>query len=493
MINQQSSFFLEKNEEGLSLYSNSDKEMLFELKEPLLLAQGIAEDPTQIHIAYLKKTGELCYSIISNTGQHQTTTLGKLDTQNHRYDRLILLPVDKVIHIFYAASHLALPDVWRITHLLWNGQMWKSAQLGEVVHPRHPLYHVLLDSKSNLHLLMMTFLGNRSILLTNFFNGSYHIWAKRQESLSIPREVIDMAALITPNDTGYLFWGAKQPGSDKFEVGFATQPNMCDFMSTWRIEPNPVNDLNGPWKSFGVMDTQGILSMLLNTDQERLFQFKQKIWSLMSSSPTRHSALHLIQKAESAINYTEWLLEHEGIYTPLFANEIQLPLDLPKSLALETTSSEAPHSVSVFKSSIITLPQSSITSEASQESPQHAEAPAPKDEEKVNLSADLIGDIKETTDSLSEELKRLDEKISGIPESLKSLILEKSAPIPEAIEALALSVHVISEAINALNSQNVEAQQALLSLEQKLSDLITAQQPLKKKGFWQRWLASLKE
>lgn len=502
MINQDSAFFLETNNDGLSLYSNSNKEILFELKEPTLLAQGIAEDPNQIHLAYLKETGELCYSIVSRTGEHQTTILGKLDTQNNRYDRLILLPVDKVIHIFYATSHLALPDVWRITHLLWNGQTWRSAQLGEVVHPRHPLYHISLDSKSNLHLLMMTFLGNRSVLLSNFFNGSYHIWAKRQESLSIPREIVDMAALITPNNTGYLFWGAKQPGTDKFEVGFATQPNMCDFMSTWRIDPNPVNDISGPWKSFGVLDSDGVLNLLLSTDQERLFQFKQKHWSLTSSSPSKHSTLRLIQKAESVINYTEWLLNQDELFIPLFSSEIQLSLNLPENLTLEAPAIEVPvieasNSVSVFKTSVVTLPQPSITPESSSESPptssQPPKTPVPEEQENEKVHVALLCDIKETTAFLTGDLKSLDEKISEISESHKALIEEQVAPLPKAIETMTLSVQGVSEGIESLTQQNLETQQALHSLEEKVNNLIEAQQPKKKKGFWERWLTSMKE
>ncbi|AHF06041.1 hypothetical protein [Desulfitobacterium metallireducens] len=484
MINQDSSFFLETNNEGLSLYSNSNKEILFQLKEPIILAQGIAEDPNQIHLAYLKKTGELCYSIISRTGEHQNTTLGKLDTRNNRYDRLILLPVDKVIHIFYATSHLALPDVWRITHLLWNGQTWKSAQLGEVVHPRHPLYHILLDSKSNLHLLMMTFLGNRSVLLSNFFNGSYHIWAKRQESLSIPREVVDMAALITPSNTGYLFWGAKQPGTDKFEVGFATQSNMCDFMSAWRIEPNPVNDISGPWKSFGAFDSDGVLNLLLNTDQERLFQFIQKRWNFISNSSSNHSTLHLIQKTESVINYTEWLLNQDELFTPLFSSEIQLSFNLPENLTLEAPAIEVPaieasNSVPVFKTSVVTLPQPSITPESPPTSSQHPNTPVPEEQENEKVYVSL--------------LKSLDEKISEISESHKALIEEQVAPLPKAIEALTLSVQGVSEAIASFTQQSLETQQALHSLEEKVNNLIAAQQPIRKKGFWERWLASMKK
>lgn len=499
MINQDSSFFLETSNEGLSLYTDSNKVLLFQLKEPILLAQGIAEDPNQIHLAYLKGTGELCYSIISRVGEHQTTTLGKLDTKNNRYDRLILLPIDKVIHIFYATSHLALPDVWRITHLLWNGQTWKSVQLGEVVHPRHPLYHVLLDSKSNLHLLMMTFLGNRSVLLSNFFNGSYHIWTKHQEALNVPREVIDMASLITPSNTGYLFWGAKQPGTDKFEVGFATQPNLCDFMSTWRIETNPINDINGPWKGFGVLDSEGVLSLLLNTDQERLFQFKQKYWSFISSSPPKHSTLHLIRKAESVINYTEWLLNDKPLFAPLFFREIQFAFQPTENVTLEIPAIEALSSVPVFKNLSPTLPQPKLDSDSPYETlPLPPEATVPNDTNNNNDNKDnkdnnkeaviaLLSAIKETTSSLTDNLESLGKKIDEISESFEVLIEEKVAALPEAIEGLKQSIQVLPDAMESLTEQSIETQQALRSLEEKVHALEAAQQTKKKKGFWERW------
>lgn len=491
--------------------------MLFELKEPVILAQGIAENPNRVHLAYLKKTGELCYSIVTITGEHQTMTLGKLDTRNSRYDRLILLPVEKVIHIFYAASHEALPDVWRINHLLWNGQTWKSAQLGDVVHPRHPLYHVFLDSKSNLHLLMMTFLGNHSVLLSNFFNGSYHIWAKNQESLTIPREVIDMAALITPNNTGCLFWGAKQPGSDKFEIGFATQPNMCDFTSAWRIEPNPVNDLNGPWKGFGVLNSEGILNMLLNTDQERLFQFqfKQKHWTFAASSPPKHSTLHLIQKTESVINYTEWLLNHEEPYTPLFPHEIQLSFELPEN-SIPQAPIEASNSVPVFKQMAPSqvrpaldpryLPKAVHESESSLgKVPGNENIAGARTETEIAIEAKVaVGPAVDTTvdtavnpEPVLDEpdpktthetgnvndsatlLSDINEKLEGIPESLRELLQEKTASLIDTIEYLTL--------------QSLETQEALTSLEKRVDDLIASQELKRKKGFWARWLTSMKE
>lgn len=456
IVNEHSSFFLETNPQGMSLSSTSSDLLLFELKEPILLAQGIAEGENQIHIAYLKATGELCYSIISTTGEHQTTTLGKLDTRTYRYDRLILLPVDKVIHIFYATSHLALPDVWRVTHLFWNGQIWRSAQLGEVVHPRHPLYHVLIDSKSNLHVFMMTFLGNRSVLMSSFFNGSFHVWSKRQEILNIPREVIDMAVLLTPQNTGYIFWAAKQPGIDKFEVGFASQPRVYDFTSAWQIEANPAINVTGPWKGLGAIHTEGALNLLINADQARLLQFKNQNWSFASSLPSQRSPLQIVQKTESVINYTTWLSTDANTSTPLFAREIGLPVISPAPIPEEPL--ETPPSP--LSSDELITPVSTMEIlpeiETLREAPQSYEN-APDNSETKEALVSLINGIQETTSSLTGELQALGEKVDPI-----------------------------SEVLEALMKKNEETLEALRLLEERVSLKIEREIAIKK-GFWARW------
>ena len=423
IVNEHSSFFLKTNPKGMTLSSTSTGLPLFELMEPILLAQGIAEGENQIHIAYLKATGELCYSIITTTGEHQTTTLGKLDTRKNRYDCLVLLPVDKVIHIFYATSYLALPDVWRITHLFWNGQTWQSAQLGEVVHPRHPLYHVLIDSKANLHVFMMTNLGNRSVLMSSLFNGTFHVWSKRQEILNIPREVIDMAVLLTPQNTGYIFWAAKQPGTDKFEVGFASQPRVYDFTSAWQIESNPAINITGPWKGLGAIHSEGALNLLINGDQVRLLQFKNQIWSFASSLPSQYSPLQIVQKIESVLNYTAWLSTDSNASTPLFAREIGLPII-----------STAP----IPEEPLVTPP-----------------FPPRSDELIIPVSPEEIS--QKTTSSLTGELQALGEKVDPI-----------------------------SEVLEALMKKNEETLEALRLLEERVS-LKIEREIATKKGFWARW------
>lgn len=444
------------NSKGMTVSSTSSDLILFELKEPILLAQGIAEGAHQIHIAYLKATGELCYTIISTTGEHHTTTLGKLDTKANRYDRLLLLPVNKVIHIFYATSHLGLPDVWRVTHLLWNGQTWKSAQIGEVVHPRHPLYHILIDSKSNLHAFMMTFSGNRSVLMSSFFNGTFHVWSKRQETLSIPREVIDMAALMTPQNTGYIFWAAKQPGTDKFEVGLATQPRVYDFMSAWQIETNPAVNIGGPWKGLGAIHSEGVLSLLINADQERLIQFNNQNWNFSSSLPPQHSPLQIVQKSESVINYTNWLSHGDPVATPLFAHEIRIPV--VSKILIPEESLESPLIPPTEDEPI--LPFSPV------ENPPDIETPT----ESLQIF--------ESTPQKSETAEVLVSLINGIQETTYSLTAD--------LQALGQKVDPISEVLEALMKKNDETLEALRILEERVR-LKTEREVATKKGFWDKW------
>lgn len=479
LINQDSSFFLETTSEGIFLSSKANKSPLFELREPILLAQGIAETPNQIHLAYIKTSGELCYTIVSTTGTHHTTSLGNLDTRNNRYARLILLPVDKVIHIFYAASHLSLPDVWRITHHLWNGQTWKSAQLGEVVHPRYPVYRVLLDSKSNLHLLMMTSLGNRSALLSNFFNGAYHIWAQRKEDLSIPREIIDMTGLILSGDRGYLFYAAKQPGTEKYEIGFASRINLCDFGSTWRIEGNSLKEISGPWKGFGVFQSEGNLSLLVNTDQERLFQFNQHHWNLVSNFPSKHLPTNLVQKSEFGINHTEWLINSEDVYVPLFIDLIQsssLLID-NDAIAVPIFNYTAPliHPVT----NAIPFPESNkpkISNTSESALPPEAKDSSTTNEAELMTNLNLIED---TLSTIMDNLISLDKKMDTLPNSLEPLA-----------SLMKQNSRVFSAAIESLKKQDFETLQALHSLEEKIVQL---KQTKEKKGFWERWFGLTKK
>jgi hypothetical protein len=457
ILNDQSNFTLEIQPEGITLFSNSQP--LFELKEPVLLAQGISEGLDQIHLAYLKATGELCYSIISTTGAQQTTTLGKLDTKTNRYDQLILLPVNKVIHIFYATSYAALPDVWRITHLFWNGQIWQSAQLGEVVHPRHPLYHVLVDSKSNLHVLMMTFLGNRSVLLSSFFNGTFFVWSKRQESLSIPREIIDMTALITPSNKAFVFWAAKQPASDKFEINFATLPKADDFTSTWQNQNAPIVNISGPWKGLGILYSEGVLSLLINSDQARLVQFKNQTWNFISSSSTQNSALTIVQRSESIINYSNWLKNTES-NLPVFNIELGLPFF---NSAAKTP--ENPSSLNELEEFLLEPKMQANSNLPFDSSDSVSSGPSrPSDLPKDSL-AESLGSVSQSSTQKTDRAKDLVALIHGIGEKVDS--------IPVVLDSLI--------------RKNEETLETLRLVEAKVNKIQSDKEAANKKGFWGRW------
>jgi len=355
LLNEKAFYFLDIDYYGLSV-STGEGQTLYELKESLLVAQGTLDAAHQIHLAYITDSGDFCYSVILPTGHHQTMSLGKLDTQNQRYERLFVYPVGKVIHIFYASSHFGLPDVWRITHLFWNGETWKSAMLGEVVHPRYPMYQVLLDSRSNLHVLMMTFLGSRSVVMSSMFNGTFYLWSKRQEVLSISREVVDMTAILTSKDEGHLFWAAKQPASERFELGHGVKSKMNDFRTNWRIDSAPAANLEGPWRGIGAIQSQGVLSLLVHCKQAAAFQIQDGGWRPVQALTGDFSPLYLIHKSHTT-TYTFWL-RHQTKKLPLFGQELSIGSNLESISSLSVPSASAPSASapSVSTSSVPTPP-----------------------------------------------------------------------------------------------------------------------------------------
>jgi len=448
LLNESTSYLLEIHSDGLTL-SSSDSQPLFELKESILLAQGTLDDAQQIHLAYIKASGDFCYSVILPTGHHQTMSLGKLDIRTQRFDRLLLFPAGKVIHIFYASSHYGLPDVWRITHLFWNGQTWKSALLGEVVHPRYPLYHVLMDSRSNLHVLMMTFLGSRSVLLTSMFNGTFYLWSKRQEVLTIPREVVDMTAVITPQDEGHLFWAAKQPASDRFEIGHGIQGKLNDFKSTWRIDTPPATNLEGPWRGLGAIESQGILNLLVNINQAVLFQVQERSWKPVLAHPGDFFSLHIAQKAERTTNYTHWL-GIAGQEAPLFAQE----LSLVRAASLNGTPQVSVHQANS---------QSTVANISPLDASHHAFPETVENKADLqNIGRDNSLQVASHEKNLPQNLEYLSEKVNSIPEVL--------------------------ELLKELKTKNDQTLNTLRQLETQVHHIQTQREVAAKKGFWQRWL-----
>lgn len=444
----------------MTLRSSTSPQLLFELKESVLLAQGIMDDANQVHLAYIKESGELCYSIILTTGDQQTMTLGKLDIRSQRYDQLLLFPMGKVIHLFYASSHNSLPDVWRITHLFWNGQTWKSAQLGEVVHPRYPLYQVLVDSNSNLHALMMTFSGSRSILLTSVFNGSFYIWSKRQEVLSIPREVVDIAAILTTQDQGHLFWAAKQPGSDSFEIGHGVLDKMNGFRNSWRIEATPAANLEGPWQGMGILQSRGVLSLLAHSNQAILLQTQGSGWKPVRALTGSFSPLQIAQKSEGVTNYTHWL-HQEDEQGPLYADLLGLPISpaFPNTVPPSWLSTEPTVDPSKSQWQLEAPLKTHHENQDVLETGQRISVNTVTDSD--NLKS-IFSKLEETTSTLPSNLENWDEKINSLPEMLNILKL--------------------------LRSQNELTLNVLQELETKICDMQTQKEVASKKGFWQRWL-----
>ncbi|WP_242831320.1 hypothetical protein [Desulfitobacterium dehalogenans] len=477
LLNEGTSYLLEMRSDGLTL-SSSDSHPLFELKESILLAQGTLDDAQQIHLAYIKASGDFCYSVILPTGHHQTMSLGRLDIRTQRFDRLLLFPAGKEIHIFYASSHYGLPDVWRITHLFWNGQTWKSALLGEVVHPRYPLYHVLMDSRSNLHVLMMTFLGSRSVLLASMFNGTFYLWSKRQEVLTIPREVVDMTAVITPQDEGHLFWAAKQPASDRFEIGHGIQSKLNDFKSTWRIDAPPATNLEGPLKGLGAIESQGILNLLVNINQAVLFQVQERSWKPVLAHSGDFFSLHIAQKAERTTTYTHWL-GIAGQEAPLFAQELSLvrtsSLNGTPQVSVHQDNSlqVAPHGKNLPQTTTDGIDAQAISGQGNSLACT-AQAPPPTTSEQTNpqeTSNDssssrhlslIFSDLKESTTHITSNLEYLSEKVNSLPEVL--------------------------ELLKELKTKNDQTLNTLQQLETQVHHIQTQREVAAKKGFWQRWL-----
>lgn len=489
LLNESSSYLLEVHSEGLTL-SSPGSLPLFQLKEPVLLAQGTIDDAQQIHLAYIKDSGELCYSIILPTGNYHTMTLGKLDTRTQRFDRLLLFPAGKVIHLFYASSHYGLPDVWRITHLFWNGQTWKSALLGEVVHPRYPLFHVLMDSRSNLHVLMMTFLGSRSVLLSSMFNGTFYLWSKRQEVLNIPREVVDMTAIITPQDEGHLFWAAKQPASDRFEIGHGVQGKMNDFKSSWRIDAPPASNLEGPWRGLGAIQSQGIINLLVNINQVAIFQPQGQSWKPVMAVKGDFSPLHIARKSEGTTTYTLWLSQ-EGKSAALFANELCLvyenasPIEaspfkdyVSNDASGNTNTSKVPPQMSPIMPPEMPPVTPSTSAESFSQVPSgdanslsssnedlsvQTNSQEPSDDPSPDSHLTLLfSDLKDTTTSITSNLEHLSEKVDSLPEVL--------------------------DLLKELKMKNEQTLDALHHLETKVYQNQTQKEVATKKGFWQRWL-----
>jgi len=319
------SMYLNVDPQGCALFGIESPEPVYQIQEPLLLAHGIMTDAKTVHLVVLKTNGELCYTLISGSSTSQTTLIAKLDMRATRYRRLFLFPQGKIIHIFYASTHQAIPNVWHIEHRLWNGVSWLSTRMGEVVHPREPLYHVNLDSQGNLHFLTITFQGRHSLLFTNRFNGMFNIWGSPTETLKISGEVVDMAALMTSDNVHHLYWVIKTPNG-RFELRTAQQTEAHELSSSWHPSPAPIKTFDAPWKSMGVLEINGVLWLLARTGEEVLILNDGKGWRLISTQPTFHRPLQWVHKGRRNFHQTYWLEDQIEKRSPAYYQELGLTL-----------------------------------------------------------------------------------------------------------------------------------------------------------------------
>ncbi|MCO1604111.1 hypothetical protein [Desulfosporosinus nitroreducens] len=315
------SSYLHIDSQGCALFNAHSHEPSYRIQEPLLLAHGIMTDSKTVHLVILKSSGDLCYTLITGAGTPQTTLIAKLDVRGKRYRRLFLFPQGKVIHIFYASTHQSIPELWRIEHRFWNGNSWHSNHMGEVVHPREPLYHVNLDSQGNLHLCTVTFQGRHSLLFTNRFNGTFHIWGSPTETLKIPGEVVDMAALMTTDNVHHLFWVVKT-STGQFELRSAQKLDAHELANNWHPSLAPIKTFNLPCKSIGALEIGGVLWLLVSTGEEILMQNDGKGWKMLASHTPFKQILQWVHNDRKYFHQTYWLEDQILRHTPAYYREL---------------------------------------------------------------------------------------------------------------------------------------------------------------------------
>lgn len=333
------SMYLHIDFNGCALFRENCNEAFFRLQEPLLLAHGIMTDPQTVHLVFLKTSGELCYTVITGYSPPQTMLIANLDVRTTRYRRLFLFPQGKTIHIFYAYSNQAIPDLWHIEHRYWDGSSWRSVHLGEVVNSREPLYHVNLDSQKNVHLLTITFQGRHSILFANRFNGTFHLWGSPTETLKMSGEVVDMTAFMTSDNIHHLYWVAKTL-TGQYEVREAQQCEAQELASVWHPSPTPIKTFNSPWKSIGAIEINGHLWLLAHTEEEVLMRNNGKGWIQTSSHLTLNRPIQWVHNDKRHTNKTYWLEDQIEMRT--LAYHLELGLTIKKQVNSSTEALSSP-------------------------------------------------------------------------------------------------------------------------------------------------------
>lgn len=526
---QDNHFYLESNSQGCVLYADFNPAPLYQLNEPLLLAQAVATNSKTIHLVYLKANGELCYSIVSRSGSHQTTVLTKLDVRSNRFRRLSLLPIGEMVHIFYAYAHQAIPGLWYIENRFWNGKLWQNTRLGEIFHPRSPLYQVSVDPQGNIHFLAMTFQGQQSILLQNRFHGAFHIWGNSTQALTIPREVIDMTAILTANNSHHLFWVART-SEGQFELNWAKQPDPQDFSGSWYPALAPIKTYAGPWRNFGVLELGGNLWLLLRADQEYLMLNEGEGWRLVSSQQSSHRPLEVISKTEKSYYHAYWLEDNADIHTPLFAKQLGLnlnrriitshqakpieqyvlqpslanshPVPQPQPSSQSSLSKDTPRpqdfaaTVPISEtpsktSSILEIPPATSDPYISANKAAAPYIPADHSQSSVAIQSDVAPQEKINPQSLklnndipqSEPQKNADQPV---PENTTPLIAKALDPLMQTISAMEQERQSLTKALEIIVENNQNTKSALGKIEIQIAQL-QQKTDENEKGFWRKW------
>lgn len=507
--------YLHIDPQGCALFSEDNREPFYRIQEPLFLAQGIMTDPKTIHLVVLKTSGELCYTLISGDSTPQTMLIAKLDVNTTKFGRVFFLPQGKIIHIFYAYSQQTIQHLWRIEHRFWDSTSWHSTHLGEVFCPRDPLYHVNLDSNGNIHLLTLTFDGQRSLLFTNRFNGMFHIWGSPTEIQKNPGEAVDMAALMTSDNTHHVFWVIKT-NTGQFELHSAVQTNTLNLTSTWQPLPAPIETFASPLKGIGALETNGVPWLLAHTNEEILMRNDGKGWNLFSSSPSVNRPIQWVHKGGHYSHHTYWLEDQSG-HAPAYHSELGLNINKeksnkqkfnmqnpPLSVAFQPTSTQVPPPVPAFYPEPLSpslLPQA-ITAENELNLLNSSVA---KEHDNINLNLNLSRTLEKLLSKFDQILQVISENAIRFKQEASSTVpkeepvqehittqtsSEEIEPLKEALSNLENENKSLSQALRMMLTKQEESDSSIDRLELMICQLQAEKEDAKNKGgFWNKWFS----
>ena len=483
LLNKDRYYYLQINTQGITLYAQGETEALYRLQESILLANASANNRDTIHLAVLKGNGELCYILIPPSGTPQTTVLTKLDVRTTKYRSLILLPRGEMVHIFYAYAHHSIPELWYVEHRLWTGKTWQSMRLGEIVHPRSPLYQIAVDNQGNIHYAGLTFQGRQSLLIQNRFHGVFHLWGNPTQTLTLSKEIIDMASLLTPDNTHHLFLAAKT--QNNYEILWAKRLNSADLLEQWQLIPTPITTVGGPWGSIGSIEASGSLWLLVKANEEHLLHYQGNHWQ-QTSSQTLHQPLQFIRSDEHYYQ-AAWLADSIDPSLPLFNQELGLRLKRPKPV----------HKVSGTASTLgYVRPNTPSPNEIAQTQPVTAQPPAPQGSlnaeifemfpaEKAIVSAQAPGTPEWPSDTGAQDLATTPiasesptapfSAESSPPWLLKDSLQPLLEPLVERLVSLENALEAISNQIANLTDENLRLPELQAKQETFIHSLLETQ------------------